>query len=285
MEKFRAILSDIKIQHTLFAMPFAVMSAFIAAKDFPPLEELGLIIVALFFARSSAMAFNRIIDADMDALNPRTRGRALPSGKAGIKEYMVFFVVSGIGFIITCGFLNPLALKLSPAALFIVCFYSYTKRFTAYSHFFLGLALSLAPIGAWVALKEEIAFVPVFLGMAVIFWLAGLDVIYSCQDVKFDKGKNLNSIPVRFGLERGLRLSSVFHLLMIVFLFATGYLAGLSWLYYSGVVMTATLLWYEHSLVSADDLTKVNVAFFNINGIISVALMVFVIVDVLWIKG
>ena len=182
-------MSDIKIAHTVFALPFAVMSAFIAANGWPGFSALGLIAIAMVFARSAAMAFNRLVDERFDKQNPRTENRALPAGRANRTQYIVFIVGASIGFIITCAFINPLALKLSPVALLVVFFYSYTKRFTAYSHFFLGVALSLAPIGAWVAIKEEVSLISVTLGLAVVFWLAGLDTIYSCQDTVFDKAK------------------------------------------------------------------------------------------------
>ena len=281
MKSYFAILSDIKIAHTVFALPFAVMSAFIAANGWPGFYALGLIALAMVFARSAAMAFNRLVDERFDRQNPRTENRALPAGKANRAQYIVFIVGASIGFIITCAFINPLALKLSPVALLVVFFYSYTKRFTAYSHFFLGVALSLAPVGAWVAIKEEVSLISVLLGLAVVFWLAGLDTIYSCQDVEFDRSKSLNSLPERYGIGRALQLAALFHVIMILLLVVVGLVGNLSWLWGLGVFFTAGLLLYEHSLVDKDDLSRVNVAFFNINGYISVGLMYFAIFDTL----
>lgn len=281
LKAYAAVLDDIKIQHTVFAMPFAVMSAFIAASGLPPLGVLGLIVVAMVFARSAAMAFNRLVDAQFDEKNPRTKGRAIPAGMASRGHYVFFTVAASLAFILVCSQINRLSLMLSPLALLIVFFYSYTKRFTAYSHFFLGLALSLAPLGAWIAVKEEISAVSLVLGGAVVFWLAGLDAIYSLQDVEFDKAHGLNSIPQRFGVQRALILSAMFHAAMVALLFTLPFISSLSWIYGAGAFLTAGLLLYEHSLVRPDDLSKVNVAFFNVNGVISVGLMAFTIADIL----
>ena len=282
MKTLSLILRDIRIEHTLFALPFAVMSAFIAAGGMPEAGTLALIIIALVFARSAAMAFNRLADARFDALNPRTAKRVLASKKAGSISYIVFIVISSAAFCVTTWYINRLAFMLSPAALGTIFLYSYTKRFTAYSHFFLGFALSLAPIGAWVAVKGEITAVPLLLGTAVIFWLVGLDIIYSCQDVDHDKRAGLFSIPSRFGIERALRISYTAHIFMIIFLLLSSvFAAALGTVYIAGVVLTAALLWYEHSLVKPDDLTRVNEAFFNVNGVISVGLMIFTVTDTL----
>jgi 4-hydroxybenzoate polyprenyltransferase len=282
MKSLPLILRDIRIEHTLFALPFAVMSAFIAAGGMPETRMLALIIIAMFFARSAAMAFNRLADARFDATNPRTANRALASKKAGAISYIVFIIVSSATFCITAWYINPLAFMLSPVALSVIFLYSYTKRFTAYSHFFLGFALSLAPIGAWVAVRGEITTVPLLLGTAVLFWLVGLDIIYSCQDIDHDKSARLYSIPSRFGIERALRISYIAHIFMIIFLLLSSVFAPqLGTVYIAGVILTAALLWYEHSLVKPNDLTKVNEAFFNVNGVISVGLMIFTVADTL----
>ena len=282
-EKLSAILADIKIQHTVFALPFAVISAFIAAGGLPETEKMIWIVVCMVGARSAAMAFNRIMDARFDKENPRTQNRALPAGLVDGKSYWLFLIVSSAIFIFAAGMLNRLALILSPVALAIVFFYSVTKRFTAYSHFWLGLAISIAPVGAWVAIREEISFVSLLLGAAVVFWLIGFDILYSCMDVEFDQRSNLKSIPQQFGVEMALRIAFASHGLMVLFLFALMLFAGkLGVLYLSGVVIVAGLLIYEHSLVRPDDLSKINVAFFNINGIISIGLMFFVIADCVW---
>ncbi len=282
MKSLPLILRDIRIEHTLFALPFAVMSAFIAAGGMPETRMLALIVIAMFFARSAAMAFNRLADARFDATNPRTAKRPLAAKKAGSVSYIVFIVVSSAAFCITAWYINRLAFMLSPAALGVVFLYSYTKRFTPYSHFFLGFALSLAPIGAWVAVTGEITAVPLLLGAAVLFWLVGLDIIYSCQDLDHDRSAGLYSIPSRFGIERALRISYAAHIFMIIFLLlASMFAPRLGAVYIAGVILTAALLWYEHSLVKPDDLTKVNEAFFNVNGVISVGLMIFTVTDIL----
>ena len=278
------IFSDIKIQHTVFALPFAVMSAFLAAGGMPKAEQLIWIVVCMVGARSAAMAFNRIVDARFDAKNPRTRERALPSGQVGIGSYLAFLIASSILFIFSAWMLNQLAFCLSPVALVIVFFYSLTKRFTAFSHFWLGLAISIAPIGAWVAIREEISFISLLLGAAVVFWLVGFDILYSCMDVDVDRVNRLHSIPQRFGVAMALKMAWASHAVMVVFLLILlEFTVLLGPIYLAGVVLVAGLLIYEHSLVKKDDLSNVNMAFLNVNGIISIGLMVFVIVDCVWV--
>ena len=282
--KLAIIFSDIKIQHTVFALPFAVMSAFLAAGGMPEIKKLLWIIVCMLGARSAAMAFNRIVDARFDKENPRTRDRALPSGKINVGNYAVFLVASSALFIFSAWMLNSLALYLSPVALAIVFFYSLTKRFTAFSHFWLGLAISIAPVGAWVAIREEISFTSLLLGAAVVFWLIGFDILYSCMDIEADRINRLHSIPERFGVETALKMALASHAVMVVFLLVLlEPTVLLGWVYLAGVVLVAGLLVYEHSLIKKDDLSKVNMAFFNVNGIISVGLMIFVIVDCVWV--
>lgn len=279
LSKIKTLLEDIKFSHTIFALPFALMSAFIAAEGVPSANKIIWILLAMAGARSAAMAYNRIIDEKYDAQNPRTKNRALPSKKISRSSYLIFLLISSALLVFSAFQLNQMAFYLSPVALGIVFFYSWTKRFTAYSHFFLGLALSLAPIGAWVAIKEEIALVPLILGGAVIFWLAGFDIIYACQDIEFDKKAGLLSIPGKYGIETALKLSSFFHFLMVAFLFLLLTTKQLGWVYLSGIIIVSVLLVYEHSIVKPDDLSNVNVAFFNINGQISILLMVLTIID------
>ncbi len=283
LQKLRVIFSDIKVEHTVFALPFAVMSAFLAAEGMPRGETFFWILVAMFGARSSAMAFNRIVDSRYDKLNPRTRERPLPSGEVDRVQYVAFLAGSSLLFVAACAMLNRLALILSPVALAIVFFYSFTKRFTAYSHLWLGLAISVAPVGAWVAVREEISFLSLILGVAVIFWLAGFDIIYSCLDVESDTKNRLNSIPQKFGIGPALKMAFASHCLMVVFLFGLLISPLLGPVYIGGVVLVAGLLGYEHSLVKKDDLSKVNFAFFNVNGGISILLMALVIVDCIWV--
>jgi 4-hydroxybenzoate polyprenyltransferase len=282
--KLAIIFSDIKIQHTVFALPFAVMSAFLAAGGMPEIEKLLWIIVCMLGARSAAMAFNRIVDARFDKENPRTRDRALPSGKINVGNYAVFLVASSALFIFSAWMLNSLAFYLSPVALVVVFFYSLTKRFTAFSHFWLGLAISIAPVGAWVAIREEISFTSLLLGAVVVLWLIGFDILYSCMDIEADRINRLHSIPQRFGIETALKMALASHAVMVVFLLALlEPTVLLGWVYLAGVVLVAGLLVYEHSLIKKDDLSKVNMAFFNVNGIISIGLMIFVIVDCVWV--
>ena len=282
--KLAIIFSDIKIQHTVFALPFAVMSAFLSAGGLPETEKLLWIIVCMVGARSAAMAFNRIVDARFDKENPRTQDRALPSGKINVGNYAVFLVASSALFIFSAWMLNSLAFYLSPVALAIVFFYSLTKRFTAFSHFWLGLAISIAPVGAWVAIREEISFTSLLLGAAVIFWLIGFDILYACMDIEADRANRLHSIPERFGVETALKMAFASHAVMVVFLLVLlEPTVLLGWVYLAGVALVAGLLVYEHSLIKKDDLSKVNMAFFNVNGIISIGLMAFVIVDCVWV--
>ena len=283
LAKLKIIFSDIKIQHTVFALPFAVMSAFLAAEGLPEWKTLGWIGVAMFGARNAAMAFNRMADAQLDANNPRTSNRALPAGKLTLTQYAVFLVLSSALLIGASSMLNPLAFYLSPVALAIVFFYSITNRFTVWSHIYLGFALACAPVGAWVAVKEEISLVSLILGAAVVFWLTGFDIIYSCLDVDADHKSDLYSIPRRFGVDRALKIAYGAHALMIFFLLGVLWHPAVGVLYGIGVIAVAGLLVYEHSLVKSDDLSKVNYAFFNVNGMIGIGLMCVVIADVIWV--
>ena len=282
LKNIKIIFTDIKIAHTVFALPFAVMSAFLAAEGMPGLGKLIWILIAMFSARNGAMAFNRIVDSKLDRLNPRTKDRALPARKSTAKQYWVFLILSSFVFLFSAYMLNSLAFALSPVALGIIFGYSFAKRFTSLSHLWLGVAISIAPVGAWVAVREEISIESLVLGTAVVFWLVGFDIIYSCMDVDSDRSNNLHSIPQKFGVRTALRLAFSSHCMMILFLILLLFIPALGWVYFFGVILTAGLLFYEHSLVREDDLSLVNVAFFNINGIISVLLMFFVIVDCTW---
>ena len=281
-QKIKIIFADIKIQHTIFALPFAVMGAFLSAEGLPEWRTLLWILIAMFGARNGAMALNRIVDSNFDKLNPRTRDRALPAGKLNVVVYWIFLTLSTVIFLFSAFKLNALAFLLSPVALFIVFGYSFAKRFTTLSHLWLGVAISIAPIGAWVAVREEISMEPLVLGAAVVLWLVGFDIIYSCMDVDSDRINNLHSIPQKFGITLALRLAFLSHCFMVLFLLSLLYLPILGWLYFFGVLLVAGLLFYEHALVKPDDLSRVNIAFFNVNGIISVVLMVFVVIDCTW---
>ncbi len=283
LSKLKIIFADIKIQHTVFALPFAVMSAFLAAGGLPAWSVMGWILVAMFGARNAAMAFNRMADAQLDAKNPRTENRALPAGKVTHGHYMIFLTLSSALLVWASYMLNPLAFYLSPLALIIVFFYSFTKRFTHFSHVALGFALACAPVGAWVAVREEISLVSLILGAAVVFWLTGFDIIYACMDVDADHQNDLHSVPRRYGIDRALMIARAAHAMMVVFLLGLLWHPALGTIYAVGVAAVAGLLIYEHSLVKSHDLSKVNVAFFNVNAVISIGLMGIVIIDALWV--
>jgi 4-hydroxybenzoate polyprenyltransferase len=281
LRKTAIVLEMIKIEHTIFALPFALLGALLAARGLPPLSRTAWILVAMVAARSAAMAFNRLADVRYDRSNPRTSGRALPSKRIGTGFVAGFVVASALGFVAAAAMLNPLAAALSPVALAIVFFYSWTKRFTWGSHFFLGLALACAPVGAWVAIRGEIGLPAVVLGLAVLLWTAGLDVIYACQDVEFDRRARLYSIPQRFGVEAALWISGLLHLGMVLVLAWLFRREGLGPLSLAGLGGVAALLAYEHSLVRPSDLSRVNTAFFTVNGWISIVLFVVTGVDIL----
>ena len=271
----------IKFEHTIFSLPFALMAAFVAARGLPPLRTLLWILVAMAGARSAAMAFNRIADARYDALNPRTSGRAIPTGLLTIPQVAFFTVASSAALILAAYELNPLAFSLSPVALLLALGYSLSKRFTAFSHAFLGLALAVAPMGAWIAVTGRFAAAPALLAAAVLFWLFGFDILYALQDTEFDRQIGLRSIPAWIGNAKSLVVSRAGHCVMVFFLIAFGIAAHLHGLYFAGVVFAAALVAYEQTLVKADDLSKLNFAFFNLNGYISVGLSIFTILDVL----
>jgi 4-hydroxybenzoate polyprenyltransferase len=260
----------IKFSHTVFALPFALVSAVLASdRTLQPLK-LVWILVAMAGARSAAMGFNRLVDQAIDARNPRTAGRELPRGVLSRAEVWIFVLVSAGLLVVAAAMLNPLCLALSPVALAIVGGYSYTKRFTALSHFVLGTALAIAPVGAWIAIRGRFDAVPVVLGFAVLAWVAGFDTIYSCQDVDFDRREGLHSVPAALGVRRALLLARGLHVAAVALLVLVYVLTPLHPIYLVGVAGVAALLGYEHSLVSADDLSRIDAAFFTVNGWISV---------------
>jgi len=272
----------VKIEHTIFALPFAFLGALLAVRGLPELEQIGWIVLAMVGARSAAMAFNRLVDMSFDARNPRTSSRALPRKLLSRSFVAVFIAVSAALLVFSASRLNPLALALSPLALIILFSYSYTKRFTWLSHMFLGLALAGSPIGAWIALKGTIESTPIILGFAVALWVAGFDIIYACQDVEFDSREPLFSIPKRFGIKASLWISSLLHILMLSILAALFYREGLGIISFTGLLIVGLLLAYEHSLVRPKDLSRINTAFFTINGWISILLCVTTAIDILW---
>ena len=275
----------IKWEHSVFALPFALCGAMLAASGLPTWSQLGWIVVAMVSARSAAMAFNRLADASIDAANPRTATRALPAGVLTPAFVATFVLVSCGIFVLAASRLNRLALWLSPVALAVVLLYSYTKRFTRWSHLFLGLALGIAPAAAWIAVRGSLDPRILLLTAAVTFWVGGFDVIYACQDYDFDRGHGLHSVPRHLGVRAALWVARLFHLVMLGLLVALVLAFGLGKLAVIGVIAVAALLAYEHSLVWHDDLSKLNAAFFTMNGVISVVFFAFVAGDLLLRRG
>jgi len=271
-------LKMIKISHSVFALPFAFTGAILAASGIPSLKQMFWIAVAMVGARSGAMGLNRIIDRNIDAANPRTANREIPSGKIKVRDAVIFTFISLAVFVFAAYSLNPLCLKLSPIAIAVLVLYSYTKRFTWMAHFVLGIAISAAPLGAWIAIRGTFDWEIVPLSIAVVFWLAGFDVLYALQDMEFDRSHGLHSIPQRFGIKRSLILSRIFHSVTWSLLAINGIIFNLNFVYWTGVFLVAGLLIYEHSLVKSHDLSKLNMAFFNMNGYISIAVFVFTLV-------
>jgi len=268
-------LEMIKFQHTVFALPFALLAAFTSANGAPDLQVLGWILVAMASARSAAMAFNRLVDEKIDAENPRTATRALPAGLVSRSFVAIFTLVSAAIFVLAAWMLNPLAFYLSFPTLFVILGYSFTKRFTALSHLVLGLALSIAPVGASIAVLGSIDPRMFTLSAAVLLWTAGFDILYSMQDVDFDQERRLFSIPSRIGRRNALMLSRLFHVATLAGLATFGVLFSFGWLYYAGAAAAAALLLWQHSIVSPDDISRIDAAFFTANGLLSIVLFLF----------
>ncbi len=275
-------LSLVKFSHTIFAMPFALIGFFIAVHfNSTPFEWqlLGKVILCMVFARNAAMAFNRYIDRNIDEKNPRTAIREIPSGIIKADAALWFVILNSVAFVVTTYFINPLCLALSPVALAVVLGYSLTKRFTALCHLILGLGLSLAPIGAYLAVVGQFDLLPLLFSFAVLFWVGGFDIIYALQDEEFDRENGLFSIPVWLGKAKALTLSNSLHAITAGLLFAAGRLGDFHWLYWVGYGIFLGLLIYQHSIVKPNDLSRVNLAFFTTNGIASVTFSLFVIAD------
>lgn len=291
MSHFRNYLSLIKFSHTLFALPFAMIGFFLGIfgtrliheGNAPGLTVLFmrflLVLICMVTARSAAMAFNRYLDRHFDARNPRTAIREIPRGIIAPNNALRFVIICCVLFMISCWFINPLCFYLSPVALFVILFYSYTKRFTAFCHIVLGIGLSLAPIGAFLAVTGRFELLPLLFSGAVICWVSGFDIIYAMQDEDFDKAENLHSIPTALGKVRSLRVSSFLHLLSAIFVIAAGILGGFGTWYWTGMILFAGMLIYQHAIVKPDDLSRVNIAFMTANGIASVVFAIFVIAD------
>lgn len=275
------LASLVKFEHTVFALPFAFMGAVVAANGLPSLRVTLLILAAMVGARTAAMTFNRIADVEIDRRNPRTQGRELVTGVVSAAQAWVLLAASVALFVLAAWQLNALALTLSPVALLVVLGYSFTKRFTSLSHVVLGLGLAIAPVGAWIAVRASVALPAFILAAAVVSWTAGFDIIYSMQDTDFDRNERLFSLPSRLGEAEALWVARALHAAMVVMLVWFGQEAGLGAVYGVAVILVALFLVYEHSLVSPDDKSRINVAFFTLNGVVSITLFVLTLVDIL----
>lgn len=281
LRNLRLTLQMIKWEHSVLTLPFGLTGAMLAAGGLPTGRQLWWIAVALVAARAAAMAFNRLADAGFDAANPRTQTRALPQGALS-KRFVALFVVLSCALLIFAAWqLNRLALYLSPLALLVLLSYSYTKRFTRWSHLVLGFAMGLAPVGGWIAVRGSLDPPILILTAAVMFWGGGFDILYACQDYDFDHRAGLHSIPRFFGIDRALWMARGFHLLTLALLALLAHVFALGWIAAAGVVVVGMMLGYEHSLVSADDLSRLNTAFFTMNGVISTVFLFFVTADLL----
>lgn len=282
--KIKTLLEMIKFSHTVFAFPFALMGVVLASLANGALPSIGQVVwvcVAMVGARSGAMGLNRLIDAKIDADNPRTADRHIPAGQVSMSEALCFVGVSLALLLFAAWMLNPLCFYLAPIAIGFFVLYAYCKRFTHFAHVVLGICLAAAPIGAYIALRGELAWSVLSLGLAVLFWVAGFDIFYALQDYDYDVERGLHSVPSKLGIAKSFLLVRIFHGLMLLFLLLVMPGSGLGWLYFSGVLVVAGLLAYEHSLVKPNDLSKLDAAFFNMNGYISVTIFVFTLLDAL----
>ncbi|KQL49292.1 prenyltransferase [Brevibacillus choshinensis] len=283
LRKLKIILEMIKFEHSLFALPFAFMGAvlgnIVIEKAWPTWMEIFWVTVAMVGARSAAMSLNRVIDRVIDAKNPRTANRAIPAGLISIVEVILFIVVSFAVLFIAAFQLNDLAVKLLPLAVFVLVLYSYTKRFTWLCHFVLGVAIGFGPLGGWVATTGQVDGIGLLLFVSVLFWTAGFDIIYACQDSEFDRNEGLFSMPSRFGVANALVVARICHIITFVGLMSLYVVADLSIWFLLGVLISGAILIYEHTLVKPTDLSKLDVAFFSMNGILSVVMFAFTMID------
>ncbi|MBI3939481.1 MAG: UbiA family prenyltransferase [Acidobacteria bacterium] len=280
-QNFVELLRMINFEHTVFALPFAYLGAFIA-RGVPTGRQMLWITLAMFGARTGALCFNRLVDADIDALNPRTQMRALPAGRLS-RRFVIQFTAFSIVLLLYSAFkLNVLCFLLSPVAVGIIFFYSFTKRFTWLSHIFLGLSLAVAPLGGWIAVSGQLGLLALLLAAVVGLWVAGFDIIYACQDTEFDRQHRVHSLPQAIGIGPALAVSALLHLLMMPLLFAIYWQVGLGTLTLAGILVTLVLVGYEHWIVRPSDLSRVNAAFFTINGIVSILLFLAIGLDITW---
>ena len=285
VDEVKKYLSLVKFVHSIFALPFAIIGYALGVAEtgrFDIKVFVG-VILAMVFARSAAMAFNRYVDRDIDKLNERTKNREIPSGKIKARNALIFTIINSLLFIAVTAFINKLVFFLSPVALFVILFYSYTKRFTALAHFVLGLGLALAPIGAYLCVVERFDFVPILLSVLVLFWVAGFDIIYALQDELFDKENGLKSVPAAIGTEKSIALSIMLHLIVVAIAFYIGYYNHYGIWYWIGAVGFTFFIAFQHSIVNKRDLSKINLAFFTANGLASIFYMVFFLLE-LWLN-
>ncbi len=273
LKKIHILLEMIKFKHTVFALPFALMGTFLAARGLPSLQVFFWVLIAMVGARTAAMTFNRIADYRFDAANSRTEKRALPAGEISLKESWLMVALSSALFFLACWMLNPLALFLSPLALGLTFFYSLTKRFTWLCHLILGIALAIAPLGGWVAVQGSLVGYPWVLSLGVLFWVTGFDIVYASQDAEFDRKAGLYSMPASLGRKNAFRLAVSFHALAFFLFTLTGYFQGLNFIYYIGIVLTGSALFYQHLIVNPKDLSRIQMSFFSLNGFISLTLL------------
>ncbi|MFB3851417.1 MAG: UbiA-like polyprenyltransferase [Acidobacteriota bacterium] len=281
-EKIKLTFSMIKFHHSIFALPFALISYFWASQEGFDLRIFLLVVLAMVSARSVAMTLNRIIDYKYDAKNPRTKNWPLSKGELSKTFAYSFAILNFLLFEISALMLNKMCFYLSPLALFFLIIYSYTKRWTYFCHLILGFTDGIAPVGAWIAVKEEFSLESIMLCLAVTFWIAGFDILYALQDLEFDKKEGLKSIPVRFGIKKSLIISAVFHFLTYLFYLLAGFFFGAGFLYYLGLLLILPLLVYEHLIIKPNDLSKINAAFFTINGYVSILILAFSLADLYW---
>ena len=283
LARLRLLLELIRFSHTIFALPFALLSAVLAWRDQPfRWQDLLGILLCMLFARSAAMAFNRLVDRDIDAQNPRTQSRHLPAGLISVRTVFFFTLLTSVAFIAsTLLFLpNRWPLSLSVPVLLFLLGYSFAKRFTIWCHYWLSAALMLSPLAAWIAIRGSLSAEPLLLGLVVFFWVGGFDIIYACQDVHFDQEKRLSSIPSRWGIKKALRFAMLSHFMTLVCLFGLWYVAGLGTPFLIGILAVSCLLIYEHLLVNPENLNRVNLAFFHVNAVISIGLFFVGLIDV-----
>jgi len=285
MTRLAALARMVKIEHSIFALPFAYIGFFLAGRGWPGLWLFVMTTVVMVAIRSFAMTVNRLADLGIDRQNPRTQKRELVTGEVGVFEAWMFCLVCAVVFVLACWGLNPLVLALSPVALAWAGLYSFTKRFSWMCHFFLGSTLGLAPVGGWLAVDPHFSVAAVLFGLGVTFWVAGFDILYACQDEDFDREHGLQSIPARFGIRAALGMSSFSHVNAALFFALGGWAGGLSWIYFLAWGVCAVALFVEHMVIAEDDMSRVNMAFFTFNGLIAVGLGVGALLDIFFVTG